>query len=113
MLLLQGDAGSLSCLGLHAVATLCSSFCALQRHAGLFGSAFERQSFQPALPPFLRRYAVVVDFYVVLTGLDLDDVVVRVSGMGYTQSGSATAPPFVRSGVMHMRVWAVWCMMDD
>lgn len=31
------------------------------------------------LPPFLRRYAVVVDFYVVLTGLDLDDVVVRVS----------------------------------
>lgn len=35
------------------------------------------------------RYAVVVDFYVVLTGLDLDDVVVRVRGRARQGGGRA------------------------
>ena len=42
-------------------------------------------------PHPVHRYAVVVDFYVVLTGVDLDDVVVRVSACCALSAGCSSA----------------------
>lgn len=63
-------------------------------HSSVAAAAFWRD--QPCFPPVCLspcRYAVVVDFYVVLTGLDLEDVVVRVSNprVCCTKCGGAVA----------------------
>lgn len=99
---------NLHCLNSSALA------CSGTRHLRNLGPACLCACFHVVPPPAAllcalrwRRYAVVVDFYVVLTGLDLDDVVVRVSGKPSRRraGGSAQAP----HPAPQTAVWAPAC----